>query len=581
MSTTPPPPDPSQPMPPSQLASPAQAAPPVNAQAAPANQAGQGTPPPMPPVPPIPPSQQPGGQSWQRMRSYGPVLSTVLQIIIIPVVLALLGYNLTAALQATNTQIAQNQQRDNELSAYITTMQGLLPQPGVRDTTQQGADIRSLARAQTLTILLELPTDTVQDPQQIDRERKARVLGFLRDSGLINRDPFPIVSLAGANLSGADLKNAQLGGADLARADLGYADLVNADLSAADLSQAMLHDAKLNSAKLDFTPMRGADLHNANLTNADMSGADLSGATLVNATLTGVDITGTTLPSSGFSGIPQSKAKWKLIQSDTTVKIAYNEGTQLPVYGILDLATSELQLLYGPLSNAGTAVVLMPAIWSQENCASDYCETAPVALTTPLSKIDTSGPQVVIPISGTIAGLQVTLSVTFFAPQPGQDSIKVDVTANAPGAHAIPLDAGQPDAFKAVLLRSMYFIDPNHKLQTQLTAQQAFIYSQYYSLKQPIAYHPVQGKDAQVFGLVGNNTPNSTITSFVPIRNSPTITVTMNDPTSLLVTVEVQASDPNNPGKDNISLWGAFDPAHVQDAWIYSVTVSNPYQPVP
>lgn len=505
------------------------------------------------------------------------------QIVIIPLVLLVLGSTLSTTQQAisdkalkqqhdTDMQIAQDQLRENELSSYLTSMAGLLQQPNVRADTQTGADIRSLARAQTLTILKELPADPQQDPEQRDPARKARVMGFLHDSGLMTRDPFPLVNLANADFSYVALHRAHLGGADLAGVDLSHADLSGANLSAADLSSTILTGANLSGAQLVYAPLTDADLSHTNLAGADLSGADLSGAILSNATLAGADITGTTPPTDGgFSPAQLSAAKhpahWKLIQTDTTVVIAYNQGTSLPAYGRLDLNTSMLYLVYGPLSHWGTALVLLPALWSQEDCVTDYCEMAPVTITKPLAEIDASRSDIVLPLRGTIAGLQVDLTVDFSSPTQG--ALSVSVLANAGDADTLPLDSDhQIDAFKAVLLRSAFYS------AKQWVAQQAFTSDESFPFLAPPTFTRLIGTAASTFGLTGGTSDLA--------RNTPTITVSMDNPASVLVTAEELPSSDSTT--NNISLWGSMtaqDLLASRDSWSYTVTASNPANAVP
>ena len=268
---------------------------------------------------------------------------------------------------------------------------------------------------------------------------------------------------------------------------------------------------------------------------------------------------------------------WELIQTtDTTVVIAYNKGTTLPAYGTLDLSTSELQLIYGPLSNKSTAIVLLPAFYSQKECLTNYCQTAPVAITNTQIVADASGQgsDMIIDLSGTIAGLPVDVTLQFLPPPTGQDTITVTVTVNAPNAKSIPLDPGHPmDAFKPVVLSSTFFS------AIQFGAQQAYIVGQQpASFVLPTAFNRFLGNDAQTFGLRIDRTLDDK--NFLVI-NDPTIEVKMTAPTSLQVTAEEQQS--SDPNSTNISLWGVFKMAQKMwpDSWSYTVTASNPYNTTP
>ncbi len=120
-----------------------------------------------------------------------------------------------------------------------------------------------LSRVRTLTVL-----------PRCDGRRKAIVLDFLYESGLIDKDK-KIVDLDGADLSEADLFRAQRSKADLSRANLIEANLIEANLSSAKLMEADLSGADLSEAILD-----GAIVTNKQLDEAK----SLKGATMPNGT---------------------------------------------------------------------------------------------------------------------------------------------------------------------------------------------------------------------------------------------------------------------------------------------------------
>ena len=104
-------------------------------------------------------------------------------------------------------------------------------------TSQEDEEVRTLARARTLTIL-----------GQLDGARKRSVVQFLYESQLIQKDK-PIVSLSGADLTDADLSGADLRGADLRVAALRRANLSRAVLFDVDLSHARLRGADLSGIR--------------------------------------------------------------------------------------------------------------------------------------------------------------------------------------------------------------------------------------------------------------------------------------------------------------------------------------------
>jgi uncharacterized protein YjbI with pentapeptide repeats len=97
--------------------------------------------------------------------------------------------------------IAERRTQDEALQAYLDQMSNMLipktDQPSLYKA-RTGDSLSSVARARTLTVLPRLEGD-----------RKARVVQFLYESGLIAKNR-PIVAMSGADLSGADLSGANL-----------------------------------------------------------------------------------------------------------------------------------------------------------------------------------------------------------------------------------------------------------------------------------------------------------------------------------------------------------------------------------
>jgi uncharacterized protein YjbI with pentapeptide repeats len=84
---------------------------------------------------------------------------------------------------------------------------------------QQKKMKQKIARARTLTVL-----------RGLDSSRKASVIQFLHEAGLIDKDRC-IINLKGADLRGADLSNADLSSATLDNANLSGANFERAELS--------------------------------------------------------------------------------------------------------------------------------------------------------------------------------------------------------------------------------------------------------------------------------------------------------------------------------------------------------------
>jgi uncharacterized protein YjbI with pentapeptide repeats len=202
----------------------------------------------------------------------------LLSALAIPVVLAVAGFWFTAwqgerqqAIEAQRAKVERDiedqRSQATALQAYLDQMTELVLDKNLRDSKEE-SEVRTLARARTLTVLGRLGPD-----------RKTSVVQFLYESHLIRKGN-PIVDLENADLSEADLRLD-----NLSEADLSYANLRGANLSYADLSDAYLRGAKLSGADLSTANLNYADLSYANLRGAKLSGAELSTANLNYANL--------------------------------------------------------------------------------------------------------------------------------------------------------------------------------------------------------------------------------------------------------------------------------------------------------
>jgi uncharacterized protein YjbI with pentapeptide repeats len=281
------------------------------------------------------------GRLWARTGVGDKTLWDLLQLLIVPLALAVIGFWFTAQQDARQQQIenqraeaerelAVQRAQDEALQAYLDEMSSLLLEKDLR-ASEEDSEVRTLARARTLTVLGSL-----------DPSRKAEVMQFLEEANLVWVPPWerrgaPVISLEEANLREVDLNwatlhSAELAGADLSDATLSDATLHDADLfganlrganlrdtslSGADLSDTNLYEANLRRANLSDTNLyeanlRGADLSNAylseanlegaDLSNADLSNADLSDTNLYEANLRGADLEGADLEGADLSG---------------------------------------------------------------------------------------------------------------------------------------------------------------------------------------------------------------------------------------------------------------------------------------
>jgi uncharacterized protein YjbI with pentapeptide repeats len=242
---------------------------------------------------------------------HGKTLWDWLQLLIIPAVLAVGGYlfnytmsknerNAADRRNQTEREIAQDNQRETALQEYIDKMSELLLHEKLRSSTEED-EVRNIARVRTLTIL-----------RGLDPTRKASVLQFLHEAGLINKNKCII------NLSEAPLAEANLRGANLRGADLHEVILRGADLSYTNLLYTNLRGADLTSTKLFEANLRGANLREANLSRADLSHARLSGAKLFGANLHQANLRGVTVTPDQLA---QAKSTKGAIMPDDSIHL--------------------------------------------------------------------------------------------------------------------------------------------------------------------------------------------------------------------------------------------------------------------
>ena len=155
-------------------------------------------------------------------------------------------------------QVEEERQRQHTLEQYFDFMTPLLSEGKL--VTDEGDGLRSLARTRTLTAL-----------RLLDGVRKAQLIQFLHEAGLIGKAP--VVELTGANLDGADFDEATLAGVELRGVYLRGASLRDANLRGADIRGSDLSGTNLRGANLEDVDLRQAILARAHLEDARLSGA--------------------------------------------------------------------------------------------------------------------------------------------------------------------------------------------------------------------------------------------------------------------------------------------------------------------
>jgi uncharacterized protein YjbI with pentapeptide repeats len=206
----------------------------------------------------------------------GKTLWDWLQLLIVPAILIGVTFAWSATQSRSDNRREDRRSQDATLQAYLDQMSGLMLDKRLL-SSPFNAPVRSVARTVTLTTL-----------RRLEGERKAEVVRFLHEAGLIDREvTFTVDRPAVVDLTGGDLT-----GADLEGADLEDAVLTGADLTDAELESAILSGTNLTGADLRGVDLRGADLQGVDLEGADLTGADLTGANVTDANLVGAILEG-------------------------------------------------------------------------------------------------------------------------------------------------------------------------------------------------------------------------------------------------------------------------------------------------
>jgi uncharacterized protein YjbI with pentapeptide repeats len=208
-----------------------------------------------------------------------------LQLLIVPLVIAVGGYLFNLTVNKNERIIAQDAQQEATLQEYINKMSELLLDRKLRESNP-GDEVRKIARVRTLTVL-----------PRLNGSRKSNVIQFLYEAGLIHKSGRIV------DLTHADLTNVTLDGLTLLEADLSQTNLRGASILDADLIGANLRRTRLQDVKLSLTRLMGAVLDYAWLEKTDLRGADLRGASLRHVFFVDTDLSGADLR--GVTGVSQ------------------------------------------------------------------------------------------------------------------------------------------------------------------------------------------------------------------------------------------------------------------------------------
>jgi hypothetical protein len=200
-----------------------------------------------------------------------------LQLLIVPLMLALGAFYLNSAADFRDYQIAQERKQQEILTDYFSKMQGLIVETKkIKETSgytklhpkDEAArllpEFRSTAQALTLSVL-----------EQLDGERKGKVITYLAESQLItanndNQSSRSEIKLDGANLQKLELKDQvfsyiNIAGADMTSTELSDILISDSDLSRVNLTEAVLQDVTFKNSNLSGVNLDGASLTNTNI----------------------------------------------------------------------------------------------------------------------------------------------------------------------------------------------------------------------------------------------------------------------------------------------------------------------------
>lgn len=214
----------------------------------------------------------------------------ILQLLIVPAVLAGGAFYLQETAKQEDQRLADERTKQESLNKYFDSMTALLLERKLR-ISKPNDEVRTIARAKTLTTLEELKVVS-RAFELSDDVRKSLILQFLQENQLIRKDKV-VVPLKGANFNGISFNDGDLSKVDLSEvrfwranfvrvifreSDFRKSILINANFSKANFSKANFSKAIIFETKFNNSDFHGADFTEADFVNADFSSSDLSGA---------------------------------------------------------------------------------------------------------------------------------------------------------------------------------------------------------------------------------------------------------------------------------------------------------------
>lgn len=197
-----------------------------------------------------------------------------LQLLLVPLILAIVAYLLNESQQKRQRETEQNKQNQSTLDSYFDRMTELLLKEKLKESPVD-SEARALARTLSLTAL-----------RNLDGKRKGQVIQFLYESKLIFTGKgktivyLEMADLTEADLSGLHLENVHLNTCNLRKANFKGAWLKGANLNMSKLQEADLSDVPLDYGSLDMAILIGANLEGAMLWGTSCAGTHFENANL-------------------------------------------------------------------------------------------------------------------------------------------------------------------------------------------------------------------------------------------------------------------------------------------------------------
>jgi len=222
-----------------------------------------------------------------------------LDLLIIPLALALIAYNFRKSEVQSIQEETENRNREQALNTFFQHIQEILLSIDLSEPeSKKNASVISSARTHALL-------------RSLDPERKSLLLNFLNEAKLINGyDPFislrradlsrsiykfsslsdvnfKSVNLEKASFENVNLSNSQLTGSNLFRSVMVSVDFQDSNLEYSTLDEANFYRSNLKGSSLIKSTARKADFSSTNFENAKLRDVDFYKSNLRKANLRG------------------------------------------------------------------------------------------------------------------------------------------------------------------------------------------------------------------------------------------------------------------------------------------------------